>query len=304
MTSKMSAGSVAGRFKLTAIRPDGSERQLTDWFDNLVVDAGLNRIGTAASGGWCFVGSGSTPPGNSDTAMQSIVASTNALQESLQGVQASAPYFGWTRRRYRFAVGVAAGNLAEVGIGWATGGASLFSRALIVDGSNNPTTITVLSDEVLDVTYELRLYPPLADQSVDVVIAGVTYTVTIRAGAVTGSQWNAQSVLDHSAASSSGQVSLATYAGPIGTILQTPSGTAGSTVSASPYSYSNNSLKRAVMFSYGLDQSNIAGGGIGAAALNTNVLGYFQFGFSAKIPKDNTKLLSLTFEYSWARHTI
>ena len=305
MTSKICAGTVKGRFKLTAIRPDGTERVLADWFDNLIVDTGLNRMGSGAIGTWCFVGTGSTPPVVGDTAMQSIVASTSSQQETLAGQQASAPYFGWTRRRFRFATGAAAGNLAEVGIGWATGGTSLFSRALIVDGVGTPTTITVLSDEILDVTYELRLYPPLVDQTVDVVIAGVTYTTTIRASSVNASNWQPNGLLDYGARGPSNSLSMTPYAGPIGTILQAPSGTTGTNIAPGFFAYSNNSLKLAVTGTWTLDQGNIAGGGIGALVLlHAGYLGTFQFGFSAKIPKDNTKILTLSFEVSWARHTI
>ena len=149
----------AGWFKIEATRPDGTRRVLADWFPNLILNGGLDRMGANPDYlSWCQVGSGSTAPVAAQTALVNRIAGTSTQQNNVSGAQASAPYYGWYRRTYRFAQGVAAGNLSEVGVGWATSG-SLFSRALILDGGGSPTTITVLSDEVLDVTYELRRYP-------------------------------------------------------------------------------------------------------------------------------------------------
>ena len=62
------------------------------------------------------------------------------ITDDIYGAQASAPYYGWRRKTFRFAVGsgIANENLNEVGIGWDTiEGAYLATRALIVDISGN-----------------------------------------------------------------------------------------------------------------------------------------------------------------------
>ena len=70
------------------------------------------------------------------------------------------PYYRWAKVTWRFGQGVAAGNISEVGLGW--GNSNLWNRALIKDANGNPTTITVLSDEYLDVVSEIRDYPTLS----------------------------------------------------------------------------------------------------------------------------------------------
>ena len=285
----------AGWFKLEAIRPDGTRRVLADWFPNLILNGGLDRMGANADYlSWCQVGSGSTAPVATQTALVNRIAGTNTHQSSVNGAQASAPYYGWHRRTYRFAQGVAAGNLSEVGVGWATSG-SLFSRALILDGGGSPTTITVLSDEVLDVTYELRRYPGTVDLTGTVVLDGVTHNWVSRAAGVTDSQfWGEIGAMALGLAVS--------YNGDIGavTALQ-PSGTS-STLSATPLEYSSGSYTRAYTVSAGLNDGNLSGG-IRSILIRSNPegAGRYQIQFDPAIPKDNTKVLSLTIQHTWAR---
>lgn len=283
----------AGWFKIEATRPDGTRRVLADWFPNLILDGGLDRMGANSDYlSWCQVGSGSTAPVAAQTALVNRIAGTNTGQKSVSGAQASAPYYGWYRRTYRFAQGVAAGNLSEVGVGWATSG-SLFSRALILDGGGSPTTITVLSDEVLDVTYELRRYPGTVDLTGTVVLDGVTHNWVSRAAGVTDSwHWTGtwQMAPDWTAA----------HTGDIGTVTAlNPSGT-GEIMSTTPLAYSSGSYARASTVSAGLNQTNLSGG-IRSIVIGCGRAGRYQIQFDPAIPKDNTKVLSLTIQHSWAR---
>ena len=285
----------AGWFKIEAIRPDGARRVLADWFPNLILNGGRNRMGANSDYlYWCQVGSGSTAPVAAQTALVNRIAGTNTHRNEANGAQASAPYYGWYRRTYRFAQGVAAGNLSEVGVGWATSG-SLFSRALILDGGGSPTTITVLSDEVLDVTYELRRYPGTVDLTGTVVLDGVTHNWVSRAAAVTDQySWAAAGAmaLDQAAA----------YNGNIGAVTAlNPSGTSGS-LSVTPLAYSSGSYTRAATVSAGLNQSNLSGGirSILIRSAATGIGGY-QIQFDPAIPKDDTKVLTLTIRHTWAR---
>lgn len=63
--------------------------------------------------------------------------------------------YGWTRKSHQFGAGVAAGTWAEIASAPAATG-NCFSRALIVDVNGAPTTITILENEFLTVTYVLR----------------------------------------------------------------------------------------------------------------------------------------------------
>lgn len=242
---------------------------------------------------WCQVGSGSTAPVATQSALVNRIAGTNTVQDATTGAQSSAPYYGWARRTYRFAQGVAAGNLSEVGVGWATSG-SLFSRALILDGGGSPTTITVLSDEVLDVTYELRRYPGTVDLTGTVVLGGVTHNWVSRALAVTSPlRW---------AAFSNQRLTQATaYSGDIGAVTASaPAGTASS-LSITALAYGAGSLVRSVEVTASLDQGNLAGGVRSVGVTSSSGAGGYQIRFDPAIPKDNTKVLTLTIRHSWAR---
>src|SRR5690606_8917143 len=119
-------------------------------------------------------------------ALGSRIASSNTVPSNTAGTTSAAPYYTWMRKTFRFAAGVATGNLSEVGISWLTTGA-LFSRALILDSGGLPTTITVLADEVVDVTYEFRIMAKTDDETGSVTFTGSiggTYDWTMRSVSV------------------------------------------------------------------------------------------------------------------------
>ena len=286
----------------------------TGWFPNIITDQGLNARGSQSSIlGQTQVGSGTDAPATTDTALQSFVASTTTTQDSSSAAQASPPYYGRVRVTRRFAEGVAAGNLSEVGIGYGTSGSisdptnarPLFSRALILDALGDPTTITVLSNEILDVTYELRNYPPLVDQEYAVDgydIVSRAARVTSALGPSTQSGW---------ASGLSGEVRFFRqniYNEGIGLITETPSGFSTSTnsggSSVSTFSYSNNSLERVGEAFFGLNNNPPNNPEVRSLLMNTNGCGVFQFEFDPVIPKDATKELTIGLQCSWARRTL
>lgn len=244
----------------------------------------------------CRVGSGSTPPNIADTALVSQVAKTSTRVSTLNGAASVAPYFGWSRITYRFATGVATGNLSEVAVGWATG---LFSRALILDPGGTPATISVAADEALDVVYELRCYIPTSDGSGTVNIGGVNYNWTSRASQATSDIWWAAPYGPY--------VNFARvffYTGPMGPITGQPSGSS-TALPGTRAAYTPGSYKIATTVSAGLAQGNVAGGIKSILFDNGGYLGagtgIYQLEFDNPIPKDNTKMFSLTVEVSWAR---
>ena len=305
MKIELFGGMLAGRFKIEALRLDksgneiaGSRRVAADWFDNLITDNGLNLFGSSSAYlTWCQVGTGSTTPANGNTSLVSLVAGTNTQEATSSGTQASAPYFCWRQKTYRFAAGVAAGNLAEVGIGASSSG-NLFSRALILDNMGSPTTITVLSDEVLDVTYEFRVYPPVDDWEGAVTLDGVEYDVVGRASGVASSTyWGIATNGQANTLSSSNA-----YNGAISAITGIPSGAAGVTSSVSTASYSAESHERDGTLNWGLSNGNLVGGITALRAVFG--VGNYQFSFSPAIPKTNTQVLALTVRNSWARKSL
>lgn len=321
MSAIAAKSGVCGRFKLEAkkLDVDGnvvSSRLLADWFDNLITDQGLNYMG--ATGGWlssCQVGTGTAAPAVTDTALAAYLAGTNTfVGSSSVGAAGSAPYYAYVRITYRFGTGVAAGNLSEVGIGLTTTTGNLYSRALILDGGGSPTTITVLADEVLDVTYEHRTYPPTADVVGNITISGVNYSYVLRASSVTnpntiagaedgwGQPGNETIAGFHG---SGAEITAAgyqfAYSGGIGTVVQSPSGLSDAATSVSSTAYSNNSLVREGKLSWGLSDGNL--GGVKSVRYSFKWCTY-QIEFTPAIPKDGTKILELTFQHAWTRAVI
>ncbi|WP_411686909.1 hypothetical protein [Acinetobacter indicus] len=141
----------------------------TPEFHNLVLTTGLARM---AVGNWvdrCVVGTGNSTPVASQVALDNFLASTTTTAAGVSdtgGIQVTtAPYYWFGRRTWRFGVGTAVGNISEVGLGW--GNTTLWNRALIRDELGNPTTITVLSDEYLDVISEVRVFPSESESTIN-----------------------------------------------------------------------------------------------------------------------------------------
>lgn len=172
---------VSGRYRLGVQRPNGLLRMRTPWFDNLITDAGLDRLGgfTTDVLTYCQVGSGTAAPTTSDTSLGGLIGAT-ASATTLKGAGSGTPYYGFWRRTYTFASGAATGDVAEVGVGWSAAG-GLFSRARVTDLDGAPATVRVLADESLIVVYECRCYTAQQDRSGSIVLDGATHAYTIRA---------------------------------------------------------------------------------------------------------------------------
>lgn len=319
MTSLELKGRYRGLYKVAVGKPGQSPRIETPWFDNLITDQGLDHIGnppvTNTTNGFpyinthCAVGTGTTPPTFADTQLEAPLAknpssaSSNVEGGTLAYVAGPPAYWSciWT---YTFGVGVAAGNISEVGVGGMLSTdteVKLFSRALIVDGAGNPTTITVLSDEILTVTYQLRLYLDLTDSAYDFLVDGVTYGGTVRRSIITSTPQIYYAVTQFNGGAGA---YLYVYNGAIQSVTQEPSGTrvggggGSSTVAAA---YSSGSYLRDFTTTFNFSQGNVSGG-ITAIQLTTSH-GSFQFSVSPALPKDNTHQMKLYWRYSWSRYT-
>lgn len=306
---------MSGRFKIERYKADKdgnpieeSKEVAADWFDNLILDQGLNGLGARSitnSVSRIHVGSGSSEPAGSDTSLQSLVAVSGVGSiNSGQGAQVlEQPYFLFNWGTRRFSAGSAAGNLSEVGAGWGEQASNLFSRALILDSNGNPTTITVLPDEVLDVTYEVRLYPSVDDVVGVIELGGELYDYTARpAQAGTLHSTNGWNFGNHGTSSRTSSAQMA-YAGEIGSALDSPSGSSDRPSGSSQGEYSNGSLVGSASYTFGLDRGNI--GGIRSVMMGAG-WSLWQIEFASQvdgspIPKDDTKELTLTISHSWAR---
>ena len=136
-------------------------------FKNLIVDQGLNNAASSAINNLvsrCKVGSSSDIPTTSDTALGQPVGGYTPVVTSTYNHSSGNPvWYTYGRFTYTFPAGSVTGDLREIGFFDSSG--NMFSHALIKDGAGNPTTVTVLADEQLFVTYEVRKYPVETDQT-------------------------------------------------------------------------------------------------------------------------------------------
>lgn len=291
---------VAGHYIMEAVAADGTKRFLAE-FDNLITNNGLDLMGT--SGSWltvCVVGSGNAIPAYTDTSLQTYVAGTGTIVYAAGSAQPSAPYYGTLTNTYQFSVGAfpSGANLSEVGIAPNDGGGNLFSRALILDGIGNPTTITILATEALNVTYQLRVYVPTADST------GTTdgYSWIARASLATnqgywGTSTNGSECL---IIGTSGwtDASLQDVTGSIqGSELGGPTSTTFNTYTPGSYTNTSNSFWP---LAYGNSTDGISGFQLSVGRGNN--LGLFQMSVSPPIMKDGTKTLAASFSVTWSRY--
>lgn len=296
---------LSGRFALYVSKADKDGSPIIDTrrkaaeFDNLILNQGLNQYGTLGTFlEACQVGTGSAAVQATDTGLSNRIAGTTNKTSTTRGSQGGEPYYTWIRINYMFSVGAAAGVIAEIGVGTAGTGSTLFSRALIEDGGGNPTTITVKSDEILEVVYELRYYPPLVDASGTVTLGGNDYGWTSRASNVTSNSTSSGWYIPKDA-TIGGPTGVRAFDGAIGDITGSPSGSASNRSSSSDANYTNGNYYRDATATWGVSSGNF-GTGIKSMVFKHG-MGNYQIEFDPAIPKQNTEELAITVRHSWDR---
>jgi hypothetical protein len=303
-----------GEYHLVVRSPRGDREYR---FKNLITDGGIDRfLGLVGgvlgpySSFYVQIGTGTATPANADGSLQNRSASTNTWTNGVNNAYTVGPpdYVTMTNTA-RFALGALNGNYTEVGIGWASAG-SLWSRALILDAGGNPTSIQVLSDEQLDVTYIVRFYPQQTDSTGTVTLSGSNYDFVIRPAFVnqmfsSGYGWSIITALS-SGLQGAGGVQMNAYDGVIGARTAGPSGTSTNcSPSVAWQTYVAGSFVREARWTVDLSFGNVAGGiksvmfGFWSGSLYSSWS--YQAEFTPKIPKDGTKRLRLDVRYSIAR---
>lgn len=334
---------VAGRFSFEVTKADaegnpipGTTRKLAA-FGNLITDGGMDAIGStsmsSADNNWNFVavGSGTNAPANTDTALQTEVARTAALFNPGNPVGnsynytrqvATSPRYWSIWKKWRFATGAAAGNLNEVAVLRGSGSPQYaFCRARIVDAGGSPVTLTILSDEILDVTYEFFLFIPEADVTGTITLKSVNYDFTMRPcsiGRASDGYYSAWPVsnlgtmqnrgpraIGELPANTSGSMcAVATGASLVAMdqhpiVSQNPSSRAADSIAYG--SYTSGQFYRDTTFTWSLTTGNNAA--LNMLTLNCG-LGTFQIYFDGDtFSKDATERMQFTLRTSWARAT-
>jgi hypothetical protein len=297
----------SGHFRIVARSPRyKGERVLAD-FKNLILDQGLLRLaasGGASSVGFIQLGTGTTTPAASQTALTTYSSSISNILATTNSYVAGPPPYGQVVYQYRGTIGGNTGTFSEIGIGWANVG-SLSSRALILDTGGSPTTITVLSDEQLDVYYTFRWYFPTVDGSGTVTINGTGYPWTSRAAGISYI-FNAQLLLSYGLfGQRAGNLDNIYPAGTaLGAITSSPSGTPAPSSSAfTTYTAPNLYVDTSSVFPL----TSTPAGGVGALLVNMHSGAGgdprgIQVAFSTPIPKLSTQILTLATRATIARY--
>lgn len=293
-------------FKLTNSKT-GETRQFE--FKNLILNSGLDRFAVSdnlISG--CILGSSGSTPVESDTTISNILGSSTTRQSYGEGSSNTTvlPYYTSKYWTYRFIEGVATGNISQVAMAYGTVNTTtntysgLFSLALVKDSNGTPITITKLADEVLDVTYTLRIYVPELDTTGVTDISGVAYNYTVRASQA--ASWNLGYTFPQ-------VYYVAAYSGAIGSLTSSPSGSYSENSSSTMSSYVVGSFTRDIAVLWDLNEGNV--GGIRSVYLSLGRGGYnpsvrFQVEYSnandgTPISKDATKRLTLKYRLTWGR---
>lgn len=288
-------------------------------FDNLITNQGLDAYGICNDRyllNNCYVGTGMAQPSVTDVGLSVPLASTSGLQETNHIAPTAPSWISSRVNRYRFPVGTATGNITEVGIG---GENYFWSRALVLDEQGQPSPVTVLANEYLDVIYTLRMHPNLNDIPFSFNLGGVTYNGIARPQEIQGSHISGSSNLavNGGIVPTSGIEIFTGYrGGQLGSITQTPQNyQQSSTNFVSGYSlkeYILGSYQRDFQMVLGLDACNI--GGIDMMTIGPRGVGNYgtigsqlalwtQLSFDKTIPKDNTNSIQFTIRAKWARWT-
>lgn len=284
----------------------GHVRHLNSIAPNVLSTLGLNSWAQVQN--WLLynqVGTAGTPlPSAADNALQQWVASSDNIQESLTFCETSAPYFATKQLRWRYDAGTTAGNLAETSasLGLLSSDQAI-SRGLIVNPQTGvPTTVSPLPDEILDVTYQMRYYPPTGDQTGSVTLDGNSYNYIIRAANVTSPSSWAQ-YIGQEVGAVAGTDKWVAYSGDISAdITGQPSGTTAQCDNSNQTeeAYSVGSFQRTCVCNTGPNGWNVVGG-IKSLLMQTT-LGQYQMSFDPVVPKTTGKLMGIGLTVGWGQH--
>lgn len=322
--SGLNAGHVgiAGEVRCIVKREDGSVKEDTGFQKNLILNQGLDFFGGGKGDSVfqvCAIGSGNSSPVATQTQLGSFLALTSGAQSSNKydyAPDSSNTYKINRVFKYVF-TGLNNANVTEVGLasrGTTSSDYYLCTRALLKDTIGEPTTITVLAGETLDVYYKLWLVINTLDSSYTVNMLDakggvVPYNVISRPAYVGKSDWY-ECVGKVLTKNNYTGVSVAEDL-PITAGIGSPNINSTAVAAASLRTYAPGSYKNILDLVIPVGQGNTGIRSIelsrAGAGDNNNGLGIFKIRFGSvandsPIPKTNLQTLSIPIEFSWGRY--
>lgn len=302
----------AGEFRCVVKRADGSTKIDTGYQKNLILNQGLDFFGGGNGSdmmAYCVIGSGNSQPvytqNKLDTAITGVIGADFSAKYDYNAATDGNLYKTNRVRKYSFS-GLNNVNISELGLASTYSNATTYflcTRALIKDSQGNPTTITVLSGEILEIYYKLWSVYDVTDKTgtlnlLDGVGNQVAYNYVVRPMKVGNIDF--RSFIGSLPASNKTQN---LYSGDNTSITGGPSNALYSDyVGGSLSNYVTGSYKR--IFNLNID-INTANGSIRTYGLTNMGLWQIRFGSVADdrpITKTNTQTLTIPVEISWGRY--
>ena len=301
-------GKVSGVYGIKVLRNAGTDKEFIEDFGespNMLLNGFFDRFasGNLKHNDWAmFVGSGTTPVEANQTQLVNQIGNIEYMFSNMavnDNVKEGSDYISSTTGVAKWGVGGIVGNISEVGVRLGSQiGSTVDSRALIVDAQGNPTAITLTSNDKLEISYTLKYIIPIQQHVSVVDFLGVSTTCTLEPlGVLDKNKNNLSSAFVYG-------LSNAIYWSDNRPIYDNPEASIGSLSVASigrTYSNPSTGVRRYSIFC-DLDDMNTAGEieyiCISSADAYASFLGLH---FSPKIPKDNTKTLTLNFDFTLTR---
>ena len=302
---------MTGEFRCVVKKSDGSTKIDTGYQKNLILNQGLNFFGGGNGTdmmAYCVIGSGNSQPvytqNKLDTAITGVVGIVDSYKYDYDAARDGNLYKTNKVCKYSF-TGLNNVNISEVGLASNYSNTTTYylcTRALIKDSQGNPTTITVLTGEILEIYYKLWAVYDTTDK---------TGKINVLDGAGNQVAYNYKArLMKVGDAAYTGYVNSLSrdwkkqylYSGDLVAIMGTPSGKLYSSNYLVSPPYVLDSYKLVYSFEVGVMDGD---GQIRTYALE--VLGYWQIRFGSvaddsPITKTNTQTLSIPIEVSWGRY--
>lgn len=312
---------LVGEVRCVVIREDGTIKTDTGFQKNLILNQGLDFYGGGNGTSIfyrCLVGTGNSTPIATQNKLDlpvKIVAGTSFAVKYDYTPRPDNLYLVERTWKYTFST-MGNVNISEVGLasnGTTTTAAYMCTRALIKDAGGNPTVISVLNTEKLEVYYKIITVFSTLDtvqqiQYTNAANVTSTYNATVRLAAAGGVPYNY-------IGSEVGQTPLskldvwveaypgATYTGALGPVNSSPQTDASNADSWELDAYVPGTYKKVGKYLYSLSLGN---GNTRCVESYTN-LGSWQIRYGSvandsPISKTNKDTMVLPFEFSWGRY--
>lgn len=317
---------MVGEFRCVVKRADGGIKSDTGFQKNLILNQGLNAIGGTGGNNriyaYCAIGTGNSVPTVHQTQLDSPVkvVSTDRYATQSYAYSGTGDYKPSMVLKYSF-TDLNNVNITEVGLSTSAGSWGndinqlyMCTRALIKDSNGNPTSITVLSGEILEIYYKLTMVIPIADMAgvinvLDGAGTSTAYNYIVRPADVGSSSFttndtNSSAPLGSPVNYNSNGISYSCFAssGDLATVTNRPSSLIPNS-SKNMDEYVPGSFKIKTKFDFNIATANTS---IRSFYIDSN-LGRWQIRVGkttddSPIVKNNTQTLSIPIEFSWGRY--